>query len=306
LCVASLTHARNSDDWPSWRGPNRNGITADPKLSNDTLANGANIRWTASLGNGYSSVAVSDGQLYTMGNIDDQDVVYRLATDTGKEVWRYTYDAKAGSYKGPRSTPVVDGPYVYTLSQHGDLICLDKKQGKVKWRENILRNHGIANTKWGLSASPCIEGDLVILNAGTSGIALNKSTGATVWSTGTDCGGYAAPVIYERAGKRLAAIFGQKAIYGVDVKTGRVEWQWPWETKYDVNAADPIYADGKVFISSGYGRGCALLNISSGEPSKLWENRTLKNHFSSSILLNNHIFGIDGNTGGGHLRCSHP
>lgn len=304
LMVAAAAAGGYCNDWPAWRGPDHNGISKETGWNSQ----GARKLWTKELGDGYSSVSVKDGRLYTTGfsSSDDKvgkDTVYCLDAKTGKEIWIYSYVCKSGPYKGPRATPVCDGGLVYIFSREGLLICLDAVSGKVKWETDVLTGTGNQNIKWGLSSSPVVEGDLILLNVGSAGTAVDKNSGKIVWkSAGTS--GYASPVVFDHKGKRCAAIFSARGLQVVDVKTGAVISAFNWETKYDVNSADPLVIGDRIFITSGYGRGCGMLDLSSGELKLVWENSLIKAHFSSSVCIDGFIYGIDGQTKTkGVLRC---
>jgi outer membrane protein assembly factor BamB len=301
-CLALAAGAARGEDWPAWRGADGSGISKE-KAWNPKALEGVKAKWRVDLGEGYSAVAVQGERVYTMGNDKDQDIVYCLAADTGKELWRHAYACPKGSYAGPRATPLVDDGCVYTFSREGNVFCLDAADGKIKWQRSVMENPGAKNIKWGLTSSPRAAGKLLLLNAGKSGLALNKADGAVVWSSGEGPGAYAAAVVFKAGGTECVAVFGEKAIYGAQLADGKVLWSYPWETSYDVNAADPIVDGSEVFIASGYGKGCALLQIEGGEAKKVWQNELLRAHFSSAVLIGGHIYGMDGNAGGGSLRC---
>ncbi len=292
------------NDWPVWRGSDQNGISKETGWN----PQGAKKLWTKELGAGYSAVSVKDGKLYTMGRESDadkdgKDTVYCLDAKTGKEIWSYSYPCPAGSFKGPRATPVCDGAFVYTLSREGLLICFDAASGKVKWETDVLGQSSTQNAKWGLSSSPCVEGDLILLNVGSSGVAVDKNSGKIQWKSAGKPS-YATPVVFDYNGSRLAAIFSAPGLQVVEVKTGKKINAFAWETKYDINGADPLIIGEKIFISSGYDRGCALLDFSSGELKKMWENNLLKAQFSSGVHIDGSIYGVDGQgKAKGFLRC---
>jgi outer membrane protein assembly factor BamB len=212
-------------------------------------------------------------------------------------IWSYSYPCILGQYQGPRATPTIDGDYVYTLSRWGDLFCFNATDGKVIWQTNIVDRFRARPPQWDFAGSPVIEGDLLILNAGVSGIALDKKTGKKIWSSKTGTGGYATPVVYDYEGKKYVAIFGEKALYAVELETGKQIWSYPWRTQHDVNAADPLVIGNKIFISSDYGSGCALLEFNDEKPQLVWKNRNLNSHFSSFIHIDGYIYGIDGFAG---------
>jgi len=290
-------------DWPSWRGPDRNGISRETDWNALAFAGGAKVLWKKSVGAGYSGVSIESDQLFTMGNSDGKDTVFCLRPDTGEEWWTFRYDCADGGYPGPRATPLIDGANVYVVSREGHLFCLDRKTGVKKWEINIVAEFGAQAPKWGHSGSPWLEGDLLVLNACKSGIALDKKTGKKVWASPSDKCGYATPVVVGSRKNRRALIFGAKALYSVAVATGKEYWSFPWITSYDVNAADPVVTDKGVFISSGYGKGCAFLDVSGPKPRAAWQHKKMANHFSSSVVLGNHVYGIHGNAGSGVLRC---
>lgn len=298
--------ASDGADWPHWRGPEANGVSAetgwDPaKLSKLTFA------WQALVGSGFSGVAVVGDRLYTMGYAQGSDQVLCLDTKSGKQLWRQAYQSSLGEYPGPRVTPTADGDRLYTLGQFGTLLCLDRASGSVIWKKDVVRDLGASKPTWGFAGSPVVWEDLLLLNAGRSGMALDKATGELVWGEpGT--GGYASVVVFEANGTRQLAIFGERALYGVDPRTGAVFWSYPWVTGSDVNAADPLAIGSSLFISSDYGRGCALLAIGPDGVRSMWENRSVSSHFSSFVFLDGSIFANDGdaNAHRGAFLCLDP
>ncbi len=299
VMVVAIAVAGYCNDWAAWRGPHANGISSETGWN----PKGAKTLWTKELGVGYSAVSVKDGKLYTMGHDEGIDTVYCLDAKTGEKIWGHTYSCKTGGYKGPRATPVIDGDHLYTVSREGHVICLDAASGEVKWKTDVLEKTGNENIRWGISSSAVIEGDLLLLNIGDAGMALEKSTGQVVWqSQGKHS--YASPVVFDHKGKRCAAIFSTPGLQVVEAKTGKKIDAFEWKTKHDINGADPLMIGDQIFISSGYKRGCALLDFSSGRLKKVWENDLLMNHFSSSIHIDGYLYGVDGQTKKkGFLRC---
>lgn len=294
--------ATQASDWSRWRGPDGTGISAEKGWKPQAVA-AAKIKWKASLGKGHSCMAVAAKRLYTMGNPGGKDIVYCLDAETGKEVWQSSYRCEQGNFEGPRATPVVDGDLVYTLSREGDAYCFEAATGKIKWQKNLIKDFGCANITWGFSASPLIVDKAVVYNARASGLALDKLTGEKIWEGGGGQCGYAAPVRFSHKGKDSLAFFSFKEVVVVDAATGEKQASHPWETQYDVNAADPLIFDGKLFITSGYERGCTLLDLSGKNVKQLWENQNMRGHFASPIYLDGYIYGVDGQTGQGQLRC---
>lgn len=298
-----LAWAADNKEWPEFRGPDRDGISKDAAWDPVALASGPKVMWTTEVGAGYSSVAVYGDRVFTAGNKNNQDTLYALALKSGEVLWSHSYPCQGGSYPGPRATPATDGDWVYMLSRDGRLLCLDAKSGVVKWEKPLTQEFGSKNLTWGFSGSPIIKGELLLVNAGESGLVLNRKTGAKIWASPAGMGGYAAPVLFKDGKEDRLAIFGSKALHIVDLETGKKRAQFPWATSYDVNAADPIIHDGKIFISSGYGKGCSLVDISGSAPRQIWGGTVMRNHFSSCILIDGFLYGFDGQAGNGTLKC---
>jgi outer membrane protein assembly factor BamB len=269
---------------------------------------GPKLLWGASIGIGFSSVAVSEGRAYAMGNIDNTDVVYCFDAETGEEIWTHSYSQRLDPkyYEGGTlASPTVADGRVYTISKDGKAFCLDAKTGKQIWKRNVLKDFGIKRTEWGCSGSPFIMENMVIFNVGSGGLALNKSDGSLIWERGKGPGGYATAVPYSVDGQKCVALFGFREIRGLAAGTGKQLWRHAWRTKYDVHAADPIIvSDDTIFISSGYGNGCALLKLemqgAEVRVTELWRNKNMRNKMNGSVLWRGYIYGVDEK---GELRC---
>ncbi|MBI2947342.1 MAG: PQQ-binding-like beta-propeller repeat protein [Verrucomicrobia bacterium] len=243
-------------------------------------------------------MAVARSRLFTLGNADEADTVLCFNAETGQPLWKHSYacplDAKY--YEGgPGSTPTVDGDKVFTLSKRGHLICFEAASGHVAWQKDLMSVLGTKKPEWGFAGSPLVEGNLLILNVGGAGTAVDKSTGKVIWKSDTSAAGYATPVPFVANRERCAAIFSGKALLGVRLKDGLPLWSHSWVTKWDINAADPIVFDDKLLIST-FDRGCALLKVSSAVPTVVWENSSMANHFNSCVVLNGFAYGVHGNT----------
>jgi outer membrane protein assembly factor BamB len=289
-------------DWYRWRGPDLNGISKETGWLMQWPTSGPKQAWKGSVGTGFCSLAVSHGRVYTMGNTKETDTVFCFDARSGAEMWKHAYacplDPKFFE-GGPGATPTVDGDRVYTVSRRGHIFCLDAAKGTVVWTKNLNQESGLEIPTWGFAGSALIEGDLVLLNMGSAGAALDKKTGKVVWVSGKDAGGYATPVPFTAVGGRGLAIFAKDSLVAVNAEDGHELWRYPWKTEYDVNAADPIFSGGKVFISSGYNHGGALLKITGNKADKVWENKNMRNHFNSCVLWKDHLYGPDEN----QLRC---
>jgi len=302
--VWAQTAAPAAGEWASFRGPTHNGISTEKGLNTQWPKEGPKPLWKINVGAGYASVTVSGGKIFTMGNGGGQDTIYCLDATTGNEVWKHTYACASDEhYPGPRSAPVVDGGKVYSLSRKGDIYCLDAAKGGELWSKKA-KDFGAKNPQWDISGSPLVYGQLVIFNLNAHGVALDKNTGAEAWKSAAGRSGYATPVPFEMGGVKGVAIFGAKNLVGVNPVDGKALWSQEWVTSYDVNAADPVFEGDKAFVTSGYNRGGAALQIKDGKAAVLWENKEIASHGASPVVLDGHIYGTTGQYGSpGALKC---
>lgn len=292
--------ALSAADWPRWRGPHLNGISDERGWLKPWPAEGPTILWRASVGTGFSSFAVSGGRVFTMGNTNGMDSVWCFDAASGRVIWRHAYACPLAPrfYEGGTlATPTVDDGSVYTISKKGHLHRLDAATGKVAWSKNIAEELNIGLPEWDLAGSPFIEGDLLALNVGGAGAALDKHTGKVVWSTGTNVCGYSTPVPFVMDGKRTIAVLSADAVAAVELKTGRELWRHAWHTARAVNAPDPIFDGDRFFVSTS--NGCALLQLRDGKPEIVWKSaKAMRNYFNPCVLLDGHLYGINGTTHG--------
>ena len=288
--------AASGADWPIYRGSNHDGIATETDWKDQFSGEGPPVLWDAQIGLGFASFTVAKGRVYTTGHADGQDTVYAFDAATGKSLWKHDYPADLGDkyYEGGTSaTPTVEGGRVYHLSRWGDVFCFDAADGRVVWSKNVQKETGAKIPDWGYAGAPVVHGDLLLLNVGQSGMALNIATGKTVWQSGNEvAAGYSTPFPL-KGYPGVHVLAAEDAYNAISATDGALVWSVPWKTRYGVNAADPVQNEGQLFISSGYNRGAALLKLGDGQPEIVWENKNLKNQFNSSLLLNGYLFGID-------------
>jgi outer membrane protein assembly factor BamB len=305
---AAVTGSVLAEEWPVYRGPARDGVSVEKGWTAAWTGEPA-VLFKVNVKNGFSEVVVRGDRLWTMGHARGNDCVVCLDADSGKEIWSYRYPALSigtvqPDYEGTRATPTLEGERVYTLSRDGKAHCLEAGTGTVVWEKDLVKELGVAAPPWGFAGSPVVHGEMVILNVGTAGTALDKKSGAVVWQTGKAASGYATPTEYTVGGKERLAMFTADAVVGLETATGKKLWSVPWKTQYKINSADLIFRDGKLFASSAYNFGCAVIDVGTDQPKILWKNGSLRNHYNSSVLLDGHLYGFDGNNIQGQgLRC---
>ncbi len=301
VVLAGASAVAAAADWPQWRGPNRDGLSAEKGLLKEWPQAGPELLWTAKgLGEGFASVAIADGLIYTAGNVGADMKLAALSLD-GKTQWQVRVGpAYKGDSPGSRGTPTVDGGCVYYETPEGTVSCLDAKSGKEVWSLNILKQFEGRNIQWALSESVLIDGNNLICCPGAEQaamVALDKKTGKTVWvcKGAGDKPGYASPIIVDYQGLRQIVTLTATAAIGVNAKTGDLLWRFPHKTEWDANIPTPIYSDGCVFVDSGYGSGGELLRLKvAGDKcsaEKVWATKALDNHHGGIILVDGCLYG---------------
>ena len=307
--AAADPEAPESGDWPQWRGPERNGASGATELLKSWSEKGPAVVWRIQGGEGFSGISIARGHAYTMFARGNTELVVCLDAATGREVWRVQtgtnfQDPDGGN--GPRSTPVVERGQVFALSAHGTFYALDAESGAVQWKYDFVEEFGSKAPRWGFSTSPLVEGDLVLVEAGGGGgkslVAFAKKSGRVVWASQGDKPSYSSPLAITVGGMRQIVFFTAEGPVAVTPAEGRLLWRHTWHTSYDANVATPVFvAPDRIFISSGYDKGAALLQIKAGGAGveQVWQSRVMKNHMATSVLYQGYLYGFDEGT----LKC---
>jgi outer membrane protein assembly factor BamB len=295
-------------EWPDFRGPNRDGRYAGAPILTSWPREGLRRVWKQPIGLGYASFVVADGRAFTIEQRRRQEVASAYDVTTGRELWTNGWDAEfreSMGGDGPRATPTYHEGRVYALGAEGELRVLDARSGAVAWRKNILTDNNASNISWGMSASPLIVDDKVIVlpggRRGHSVVAYNKATGAPTWKSQDDQQSYTSPMTMTIGGVRQIVVVSAERAMGLTVDAGRLLWEYPWNNGYAINVAQPILfqRDGKdfVFLSASYGAGAVVFEVTrNGErfgTRKVWENQRMKNKFTSSVLQGGYLYGLD-------------
>ena len=291
--------------WPDFRGPRRDGIVAEPNISLDWHNASPKELWRQPVGEGYASFVLGNGRAYTIEQRSGREAITCYDPLTGRELWAYDYVAsfeETFGGDGPRATPTLRDQRLYVLGAAGDLHCLEAISGRKIWHRNILTDFSATNLYWGLSASPLVFDDkVVITNSGKGGgsiMAFKVETGELIWQTDAGKQAYSSPMLVSLAGRRQILNLAGANLNGVDPETGDILWSFPWQTSLGINCSQPLLAgDDRIFISSGYGQGCALIRIESTggslHPREVWSNTRMKNKFTSSVIHDAHIYGLN-------------
>lgn len=298
--IFSANQTAKASDWPMFRGPNHDGISNETDWKISWPESGPAKLWEAAVGTGFSTVSVADGRVFTLGNEDKQDTVYAFDAKTGKTIWTHVYKSDIGSkfYEGgPGSTPTVDGDHVFTISKWGDLFCLNAANGNVVWKRQLEKEEGLRLPDWGFNGSPLVHGDMLILNVGGGGMAVDKTSGKTIWRSNDEEAGYSTPLPFSLDGKQYVALSSGKSFLAAEASTGKKTWEISWPTRYGVNAADPIVVGEQVWIGSGYGKGNGLFNMDGSQAKEVWTNTDLRAQQNPPILIDGHLYGFDGDAG---------
>ena len=307
--VASQTPVTGGSDWPRFQGPTGNSLAPSQNLKASWSTAPPQKLWqTAMSDNGYAGPAEANGKVYILDHKGAQDIVRCIDLGTGQDAWSTPYDEPGGdNYGFSRATPYISGGKVYTCSRSGLVNCLDANSGTKVWSKSLKADFGGSPPQWNYAASPIVDGDrLIVVPGGPKGLvaALNKDTGATIWQGGgTDAASYATPVPATIGGTKQYVVFNCKALAGVNADNGKLLWRVGWETGCDVNSATPLVDGSRIFITSGYGHGCAGVTVNGSSASIAWQNKAIQAHFSSSALYGGRVYGIGDP---GNLVCLNP
>ncbi len=289
----------NAADWPQWRGPNRDGTSTETGLLASWPQGGPPVIWKINgLGEGYSSLAIAGGKIYTQGQRGRQEFVLAFDVKTGQKLWETptSRDYHNDRGDGPRGTPTIDGDRLYAMTGDGVLVCLDASTGKNIWSQNVAQKYGGEIPNWGFSESPLIDGGRLIVMPGGRGasiVSLSKNDGSLQWKAGSDRAGYSSAIVANVGGVRQVIALSAESALGVEEDNGELLWRYTKVSNRTANIATPIYHDGEAFLSSAYGTGCALLRLGPKSMSEVYFSGDMKNHYSTSVLVGDYLYGYN-------------
>lgn len=311
--------AAQSDDWPQWRGPGRDGVWRETGIVKKFASGQIPIRWSAKVSSGYSGPTVAGGRVYVTDRLTEpaqQERVLCFDEQTGESLWTHAYGcvySGVGYEAGPRASVTIDDGRAYSLGTMGHLFCLDAATGKVIWQHDGDKEYAIEMPIWGIAASPIVDGDLVIAQIGGQDaclVAFDKRSGEERWKALSDRASYSAPILIEQAGRQVLVCWTGDNVVGLDPQSGSVHWQHPFKpTRMVINIATPVVDRNRLFVTSFYD-GSLLLELDSRQLAvkEVWrrlgpdEQHTDSLHsiISTPVFDGDQIYGVDSY---GELRC---
>jgi outer membrane protein assembly factor BamB len=290
--------------WTDFRGPNRDGYYRQRPIRTD-WSSGLKPLWKQPVGGGYASFTIAGGRAFTIEQRGAEEVVAAYDVASGRELWTTRWKAlfqENMGGDGPRATPTWSDGRIYALGAMGELRALEDATGRTLWRRNILEDSGAANLAWGMAGSPLIvDNTVVVLPGGRNGAsvaAYDKNSGKPAWTAQSDLQSYSSPMLVTLAGVRQILVFSAARLMGITPDRGELLWEFPWKTQFDVHASQPlVVGDNRLFLSSGYGSGAAVIELSQTggriAVREVWRNIRMKNQFTSSLLHEGFIYGLD-------------
>jgi outer membrane protein assembly factor BamB len=292
------------EDWPQFRGLNRDGKSPETDLLKEWPAEGPKLLWSVEgLGQGFSSVAISEGIVYATGIIGDKKEGTLSAFDlAGKPLWQTCYGAEFDdqSYAGTRSTPTVDGGRLYEWTGMGVLLCLDAKTAAVLWSRELAREYGGVSPRCGFAEAPFIFKETVICTPGGKDaalVAVDKQTGKTVWtSTGySDLPAYCSPILVKRDDLNLLVTITARNVAGLDADSGKLVWNQPFDTTAEDpnHSVAPACQGNWLYITSGHRDGGQMYTLSpdARTVAHSWTDTTLNTLHGGLVSLDGYIYG---------------
>lgn len=296
-----------AEDWPQWRGPHRDGVSEETGLLGEWPEDGPKLLWRVDkIGVGYSTPSVVGKRLYLLGNEGtDDEFVQALDVSDGRPIWS-TRIGEVGPNEGPqypgaRSTPTVDGDLLYALGSNGDLVCLDRGEGRPRWQKNLRDDFGGQPGNWAYAESPLVDGDWVVCTPGGEDatlIALNKKTGEVAWKgpvPGGDRAAYASIIVVEAAGKKQYVQFLQGGLVGLEADTGSFLWRYARTAKGSPAVIPTPVASGDFVYSAAARIGGGLVKLKATddgvEAEQVYFHTSLPSNIGGAVLTDGFLYG---------------
>lgn len=299
ILISAFCIGLGAQDIAQWRGPNRDGIYTETGLMKKWPDAGPKLLWHYDeLGDGHTSAAVTGTSVFTSGMINGKGNIFAFDLK-GKLLWKKEYGTEwTESHNGVRSTPLVIKDKLYFLSAFGQLFCLNTSDGTTLWTVDLVKEYGARNIQWGLTENLLSDGNVLYCTPGGSDagvVALDRNTGKMIWkSKGTDeKSAYCSPILIKLQNKKIIVTIMQFSIFGFDASTGNQLWKSEFKMNPDVHPNTPVYIDGYLFCTSGYGLGSVMLKLAAdgSSVSEVWKNATCDPKTGGVVILNGRIYG---------------
>ena len=312
--LAAVLVTSQAEDWPQWRGPNRDGVWNETGILQTFPADGLKIRWRQPVSWGHSSPVVADGRVFVsdadLAKPPGRERIHCFEETTGKRLWSYSYDVKypdwaftPGQAGGPCATPIVEAGKVYMIGANGQAHCLDAQKGTVIWKKDLAREYGVE--PWMCRASPLIDSNLLILaiggKPGACLLALDKRTGKETWRALNEKVSNSSPVVISAGGKRQLIVWTCVSVTSMDPATGKPYWREPMVTSNDGAVSSPVVQKNRLLI------GGMMFELNSSQPTAamVWPEKKavakrILSNTSTALLQDDHVFSAKSS---GELVC---
>jgi len=318
LILAITLTACHAQDWPDWRGENRDGIWEASGVVKEFDSDVIDIKWSVPIGPGYSGPTVANGKVYVTDRLErpvQAERVLCFDEQSGEEIWVHQYDCsyEVGYPAGPRASVVISEGKAYSLGTMGHLFCFDASTGELRWQRDLNSEYKINMPIWGIASTPLVVDQKIIVHVSGSDqacvVAFNKDTGKEIWRSLEDRAGYSAPILIEKKGVRVVVNWTEHSLSGLDPESGEVHWRIPWTTGSGMSISTPVLYEDHIFVSAFYS-GSLLVKLGDDYTSAeiVWqrcgesERNTDALHcvMNTPVIIDDYIYGVDSY---GELRC---
>jgi len=299
ILISAICIGISAQDIAQWRGQNRNGIYNETGLLKKWPVNGPKLLWHFDeLGDGHTSASVVASGIYTSGMIEGKGYVFAF-NHAGKLLWKKEYGAEWNeSHNGVRSTPLVIKDKLYLVSPYGKIVCMSTGKGEILWSIDLMKDYGARNIQWGITENLLFEGNTLFVTPGGTDanvLALDRNNGKLIWKSkgNGEKSGYCAPVLINHGGRKILVTMMAESIMGIDAANGAFLWKFPHPNEWSVQPNIPVFVDGNIYCTSGYGQGGVMLKLSADGKSvtEVWRNKNLDPLTGGVVVLNGKIYG---------------